>query len=391
MKKLNLISLAIVFFVFLAIFQPNRILSQSRNSSRIYTESDISSSRQNAVTRASEKSRAAVVGINITAIEQVYTQSPFAMDPFFSMFFGNNYQKSYRKVHSLGSGFIISSDGYIVTNHHVAGNAKEIVITTISGEKYDAKLIGSDKTTDIALLKIEAKNLPFIKFADSDQLTIGEWVIAMGNPFGLFDINSKPTVTVGVISNLDVNMINEDYDGDDQFYRVYRGMIQTDAAISSGNSGGPLLNENGDVIGMNTVIFSTSQSREGAGSIGIGFAIPVNRIKKVISKLAEGEKIDRNTYLGMEIDEINARAVKLYGLEKNEGLFVTRIYRNSPAEKSGIELGDIIVSVNNQKIYRPEDFYIPVFDSQVGDKIYFDILRNGKILKKDVILESSRR
>jgi serine protease Do len=242
-------------------------------------------------------------------------------------------------------------------------------------------------TSDIALLKIDAKNLPFIKFANSDELLIGEWVIAMGNPFGLFDINSKPTVTVGVVSNIDINMINED----SPFNRVYRGMIQTDAAISSGNSGGPLLNANGDVVGMNTVIYSTSQNSEGSGSIGIGFAIPTNRIKQIIDLLKTGKEIDRYTYLGMEADEITDRAVKAYGLDKTEGLFVTRIFRNSPAEKAGFELGDILLSINDLKIFRPEDFYISFFDSKVGDKLNFEISRNGKIIKKDVILESLKR
>jgi serine protease Do len=385
MKRYNLNSQIVVLFVLFFLGTP--FLSNAQKTSEVYVNSDIHTSRQNAITIASEKARPAVVGINVTAIEQVYSRSPYSMDPFFSYFFGDTYQKSYRKVHGLGSGFIISPDGYIITNHHVAGNAKEIVVTLVSGEKYKAKIIGSDMTSDIALLKIDAKNLPFIKFANSDELLIGEWVIAMGNPFGLFDINSKPTVTVGVVSNIDINMINED----SPFNRVYRGMIQTDAAISSGNSGGPLLNANGDVVGMNTVIYSTSQNSEGSGSIGIGFAIPTNRIKQIIDLLKTGKEIDRYTYLGMEADEITDRAVKAYGLDKTEGLFVTRIFRNSPAEKAGFELGDILLSINDLKIFRPEDFYISFFDSKVGDKLNFEISRNGKIIKKDVILESLKR
>jgi serine protease Do len=313
------------------------------------------------------------------------------MDLFSGLFGGMYYREIPQKVHSLGSGFIISPDGYILTNHHVAGNAKEIIVTLITGEKYNARIIGADRTSDVALLKIDAKNLPFLKFSDSDNLLIGEWSIAMGNPFGLFDINAKPTVTVGVVSNLDVNMMNEDNYGSESFYRIYRGMIQTDAAISSGNSGGPLLNANGDVIGMNTVIFSTSQSRDGAGSIGIGFAIPINRVKQIVDYFKFGKNINRQTYLGMEISKITPRDVKNYGLDLDEGIFITRIYRNSPAEKSDLELGDIIVAIDGTKIYRPEDYYIPVFDGKVGDKLTFDVLRNGKIIKKDVILESMKR
>lgn len=383
-------------------FYPNRIVlitfafflfslnlfSQSQSS--IYTNSDITISRKTAITNASEKARPAIVGINVTAIENVIARNPY-MDPFFGLFGGSIYQEIPQKVHSLGSGFIISPDGYILTNHHVAGNAKEIIVTLISGEKYNAKIIGSDRTADIALLKIDAKNLPYLKLGNSGDLMIGEWAIAMGNPFGLFDINSKPTITVGVISNLDVNMINDDNDGYDKFYRIYKGIIQTDAAISSGNSGGPLLNSNGEVIGMNTMIFSTSQSNQGSGSIGIGFAIPVNRIKNIIDLLSSKQKIDRNIYLGLDVDEITPEKSKYFGFEKQEGIYITRIFRNSPAEKAGLDVQDIILSINDMKIFRPDDYFISVFDTKVGDKLTFEILRNGKILKKDVILISSRR
>jgi serine protease Do len=383
-KKKNIIFFIVFSLLFATQFSFSQKIYEDAKSS-LSGGDDINSARQNAITRASAKSRPAIVGINVTAIEQV--NSPYMNDPFFSFFFGENYSKSYRKVHGLGSGFIVSPDGYIITNHHVAGNAKEIIVTLTSGEKYPAKIIGSDMTSDVALLKIDAKNLPYLKLANSDDLIIGEWVIAMGNPFGLFDMNSKPTVTVGVVSNLDLNMINEDSPYD----RVYKGMIQTDAAISSGNSGGPLLNANGDVIGMNTVIFSTSQNMQGAGSIGIGFAIPVNRIKKIVDMLKTGKSIDRSTYIGMEIDEINERAVKYYNLDKNEGFFVTRIFRNSPAEKAGIELGDIILSINGTKIFRSEDYFIELLDTKVGDKLTFELLSHNKIVKKDVILESLKR
>ncbi|OGU56106.1 MAG: hypothetical protein A2X64_05465 [Ignavibacteria bacterium GWF2_33_9] len=346
---------------------------------------DINNSRQNAITRASAKALPAVVGINVTEIQNVY--SPYASDPFFSFFFGDRYMKTTRKVHGLGSGYLVSPDGYIITNHHVAGNAKEILVTLTNGEKYPAEIIGSDMTSDVALLKIQANNLPYLKLSDSDDLIIGEWVIAMGNPFGLFDINTKPTVTVGVVSNLDLNMINEDT----PYNRVYKGLIQTDAAISSGNSGGPLLNSNGDVIGMNTMIFSTSQNSQGSGSIGIGFAIPVNRVKKIVDILKKGKTIDRDTYIGMDTEAINAKFKNYFNLDKNEGIFVSRIFRNSPAEKAGIELGDVILKINDRKIYNLEDYYIEVLDAAVGAKLNFEIQNNGKISKKNVILESSKR
>ena len=162
----------------------------------------------------------------------------------FQQYFG---RKQKQEIKGLGSGFIISEDGYILTNDHVAGKASKVVITMTNGKKFDAKIIGSDPTSDVALLKIDGNNFPFVELGNSDDLIVGEWAIAFGNPFGLFDINSKPTVTVGVISNINVNLGLQDD-------KVYKGMIQTDAAISSGNSGGPLVNGLGQVIGINSTI-----------------------------------------------------------------------------------------------------------------------------------------
>ena len=225
--------------------------------------------RHNAITKAVAKASPGVVGINVTAIEE-YTDPFFRFfedDPFFRYFFGDRFK--YRvPVRSLGSGFIISPDGYIVTNDHVVGNAKEIVVTLSTGEKYKARLVGRDPVSDIAVLKIDAKkNLPYLTLGNSDDVIIGEWAIAMGNPFGLFELGNKPTVTVGVISAVKMNL--HSVEG-----RVYRDMIQTDAAINSGNSGGPLLNALGEVIGINTVIYTPNQ-----GNVGVGFAIPINRAK----------------------------------------------------------------------------------------------------------------
>ncbi len=378
----------IVFLTFFSIsiskLLQNNVFTESKALSN--NSNDITNSKQNAITKAISKTRDAVVGINVIELQEVIN-NPFANDPFFNFFAPYTSRKTTRKVQGLGSGFIISEDGYILTNHHVAGNAKKIIVTLTDGSKYNAELIGSDMVSDIALLKIEADKLPFIKLADSDDLLIGEWAIAMGNPFGLFDINSKPTVTVGVVSNLGINFLNEDR----PFNRVYKKMIQTDAAISSGNSGGPLLNSNGDAIGMNTIIYSTAQNRDGAGSIGIGFAIPINRVKEIVTELQEKGKIERAVYSGLEVDNIDENYVSNYNLPDEFGVIITRIYRNSPAEKADLEPADVIRSINGAPIYHSNDFLVEILDGRIGEEFKLEIFREGKILKKTLILENARR
>ena len=218
-------------------------------------------------------------------------QDPFGdlNDPFFEQFFGRRQPRTYRQeVHGLGSGFLISADGYVVTNDHVAGNATKVIVTTTDGQQYDATVIGSDPVSDVALLKIDGRNLPHLEFGSSSDVMVGEWAIAFGNPFGLFDINSKPTVTVGVISRSDVNL-------SPQGNRVYRGMIQTDAAISSGNSGGPLVNALGQVIGMNTIIYS--RRRTGWSRIDRHRVRGADQPCKVGGRAASSWRQDRSQFL----------------------------------------------------------------------------------------------
>ncbi len=353
---------------------------QEQNS----TTRAVTASRQNAITNAVQKVSPAIVGINVTEVRKVQVYDPFMNDPFFRHFFGER-KPRYRKyeLSGLGSGFLISPDGYILTNHHVAGNASEVIITTTGGETYDAEIIGSDKVSDVALLKIDGKDLPYLKLGNSKDIMPGEWVIAFGNPFGLFDINAKPTVTVGVVSNIGVNMFQEG--------RVYKGMIQTDAAISSGNSGGPLVNSLGEVIAMNTIIFSTAQTRQGAGSIGIGFAIPIDRVKKIVDKLKDEGEINRNYVVGIEVKKVDERIKEYFDLESTEGVVVVNLYRNTPAEKAGIEPGDIILEIEGMKIMREEDFLIAINEGEVGDKLTMKIKRNGKIMTKTVKLVERKR
>jgi serine protease Do len=339
----------------------------------------ISGARRNAITVAVAKASPAVVGINVTATQEVqYRQfDPFGMfnDPYLRQFFGDQGGVRTQKyqVKALGSGFIISPDGYILTNDHVAGNATKIIITTTEGAEYDAKLIGTDHNADVSLLKIDGKNLPYLRLGSSGDLAVGEWAIAMGNPFGLFSINDKPTVTVGVVSNTGVNLGLEEG-------RNYRDMIQTDAAISSGNSGGPLLNANGEVIGMNAVIRSTSQNMQGeAGSIGLGFAIPIDRIRSVVDRLRSGEKTDHNIGdLGMVFGNLTDEAKQYFKIRTDIGVVVTGISHGGPADRAGIRAGDLIIGLDNDKIRGMDELESAVMDHQVGDRVTFHIQREGQ-------------
>lgn len=343
------------------------------------TSRELAGSRQNAITRAASKVSPAVVGINVTETHEERYYDPFMDDPFFRQFFGDrggNQRRTYKyQVEGLGSGFLISADGYILTNDHVAGNASKIIVTTTSGKQYDAQLIATDPTTDVALLKIKGSNLPYVTLGNSDDLTVGEWAIAMGNPFGLFSINDKPTVTVGVISNTEVNLGLQDQGHN------YRGMIQTDAAISSGNSGGPLLNSNGEVIGINAVIRSTAQSASGlAGSIGLGFAIPINKVKKIVDEFMSGRKIDRpSSNLGFRVSSLTDELRQYFHIETDDdGVVVTDMMRNSPAGSAGLEPGDLITKIDGSRVRSAEELLSIIADHRAGDTITITVNRGDK-------------
>lgn len=363
-------------------------LAFNKNNDKYYKNNNISNSRQNAITKAVEIVSPAIVGINVTEERQQVYKDPmdyFFSDPQIKRYFNYRSRSKTQKyeVKGLGSGFIISKDGYILTNHHVAGNASKIVITMTNGNQYDAKIIGSDLTTDVALLKIESnEDFPYVEIGNSEEVMVGEWAIAFGNPFGLFDNNSKPTVTVGVISNIGVNFMQEDNSGN----RIYKNMIQTDAAISSGNSGGPLVNSDGQVIGMNTVIFSTANSNQGSGSIGIGFSIPINRVKEIVNKIKNSENIDRNFFVGLDVREIDEQIINYFKIAKTKGIIVLSVNRNSPAEIAGIEPGDIITEIDGNKVNKIEDFNINIYDMAVGDKVNLKIIRDDKEITKTMTL-----
>jgi serine protease Do len=334
----------------------------------------IALSRSNAITRAVDKAEPAIVSITVTELQRGYTRD---FDSFFFRFFERPIQK---EVQSMGSGFIISGDGLIVTNEHVASKqAKTIVVTLTNGEEYEAELLGADEFTDLALLKIKSKkeDFPFVKFANSDEVMVGEWAIAMGNPFGLF-ADGQPTVTVGVVSGT-----NRDFRPNPKEPRVYMDMIQTDAAINRGNSGGPLLNSEGNVIGVNTFIFTGGTS---SGFVGLGFAIPSDRVQKIIGQLKDAGEVTLDFDPGMEYTQMTNQLVYQYGLPPIAGLFVTSVNKNGPAYESGVLPGDIITKIGNERVSSEMHARALMREFEEGDTMMLRLFREGKEYEAEMLL-----
>jgi len=363
----------------------NTVTTGSEQRSSLFTsgeqqkssDDEISKSRKNAITNTVESVSPAIVGITVTEVREY--QDPFSNffgdDPFFRQFFGNRNLK--QEVKGLGSGFIISPEGYILTNDHVAGNAKEIIVTMTNGEKYPAELVGTDMISDVALLKIKGKDFPYVKLGNSDDVIIGEWVITFGNPFGLFENIDKPIVTVGVVSAKGMNLSVEDN-------RSYRGLIQTDAVINAGNSGGPLVNSAAEVIGINTLIYTAGVSQ---AYIGYGFAIPINRVKSIVDELQKKGKVERNFWTGMEVNIVDQRIAKYFGLKNAEGVIISDIKKNSPAEKAGLKVGDIILEINGEKIQNEETIISIINDAKAGDVLDLKVYRDKKTFSVNMTLE----
>jgi serine protease Do len=327
-------------------------------------------SRQNAITRAIERISPAVVGITVTSVEQARFTDPF-FDPFFLPHLE-------REFTSLGSGFIISPDGYVVTNEHVIGkNSRSIRVVMSDGMTYTANLIGSDEFTDIALLKIDSDNtFPYVEFGDSDEVIVGEWAIALGNPFGLFD-DGKPTVTVGVVS-----AVQRNFRPDPRDPRIYLDMIQTDAAINRGNSGGPLVNSDGKVIGMNTFIFTGGTS---AGFVGLSFAIPSNRAAKIINELAERRQVVLTFDLGITVRSIDRLTALQFNLP-SLGLLVMSVNRDGPAFEAGVRPGDVITRIGSDMVYGDMHARALLHEYSEGDRMTIELVRAGTRYETSILL-----
>lgn len=334
------------------------------------TNEPVSESRANAITRAVEKASPAIVSIVVTS-PAINTPQ----DEFYRYFF----DLPQRENTSMGSGFIISEDGLVVTNQHVVGrNSKDITVSTPDGDSYEAELIGTDELTDIALLRINSDHVfPFIEFSDSDEIMVGEWSIAMGNPFGLFD-DGKPAVTVGVVS-----AVNRDFRPDPNNPRTYIDMIQTDAAINRGNSGGPLLNSDGEVIGINTFIYTGGTS---GGFVGLGFAIPSNRVEKIISQLLTSGSVVLDYDPGMQFTSMTDQLVYRYRLPYVNGLLVTSVNKNGPAYECGIVPGDIIVRIGEERVLSKMHAMALLREYEEGDHMYVELIRDGDLYKTEMVL-----
>ena len=338
----------------------------------------VETTRENAITKAVKEVSPAVVGINVVKVKKQKVKTVFDSDPFFSNFFPPQYRN--KAIPSAGSGFIYSPDGYIITNDHVIKNAKQIIITTTEGKEYRAKVVGFDERSDIAVLKIDVEDHKFAKMSD-EELIRGEWVIAFGNPYGLFEYVNNPLITIGVISGININF---GFSAKDRHF--YEGMIQTDASINPGNSGGPLVNADGEVIGMNTMIYS----QEGGGSIGIGFAIPINRIISIANTLIKKGVINRNFYFGFKLADLPVGSKG----ERPKGVLVEVIQKDSPAEKAGFKKNDVIIAVENVRINNYYDMgkaLLEAKDYKVGDKVEFIIMRDSKYKKLMMILEAFKK
>ncbi len=295
--------------------------------------------------------------------------SPFHDDffnRFFEDFFGEMPEREFKR-NGLGSGVLIDNRGYVLTNEHVVQDANKMTVTLPDGREFKATLAGTDPRSDLAVIKIDASNLPVATLGDSDNLKIGEWVVAIGNPFGNLMSDPEPTVTTGVVSALNRTLPNRS-----RTDKNYSGLIQTDAAINPGNSGGPLVNLYGEVIGINVAIFSTS-----GGYQGIGFAIPVNTAKRIVESLIEGKEVHYG-WIGVSIQEIDNRLADYFKLPNTEGVLVLNVLENGPAQDAGIKEGDIIVSIDNKKVTNVSSLINQIGISPVGQKVNIEIMRDGK-------------
>jgi len=302
--------------------------------------------------------------VNISSSRVVKPQgnqlNPFFNNPFFQQFFGGQMpQPRPQREEALGSGVIVSPDGYIMTNNHVVDKATEIKVFLSNKQEYPAKVVGTDSKTDIAVLKIQANNLPTVTFGDSSKLQVGDYALAIGDPFGIGE-----TVTMGIVSatarsGLDIEN--------------YEDFIQTDAAINPGNSGGALINARGELIGINTAILSGGSG----GNQGVGFAIPINLARYVMGQILKYGKVTRG-WLGVGIQDVSAPVAKTYGVPANQGAIISDVEPNGPGAKAGLQRGDVITQLNGQPVQGANDLKLKIGELRPGTTAHLKILRDGK-------------
>jgi serine protease Do len=351
---------------------PSRVPEEIPPSLRV---DSITEGRRNAVVRAAETVGPSVVSISV--IQSRYVRAPVPADPFgfFDRYLpGTVYRE---RVPSLGSGFLIDRAGVILTNEHVVHAAEQVKVTLTDGRTFDAEIIGSDPNYDLAVLRIEGQDLPVAPLGDSDDILVGEWAIAIGNPFGFLLNDYQPSVTVGVIS-----AYHRDIKPSTGTSGIYKDMIQTDAAINPGNSGGPLVNGEGKVIGINTFIFT-----ESGGSLGIGFAIPIEVAVRVVREILQFGAV-RQVWTGIAVRPISPYIAAYYNITNTRGLLVWELEEGSPADRAGVEVGDIIRKVNGEEVWTREQASRLIFGAAVGDVITLAIERGGSPREIRVRLEA---
>jgi serine protease Do len=324
--------------LFVLAILPAGLASQARRST------DLDASRRTAIVTAAARAAPGVVSVSVLKRERAQPQDPFA---FFFM-------PQDREVQGYGSGFIIGADGVLITNQHVTAGAQQIVVTTRDGRDYPARVLGEDPQTDIAVLKVDATGLPTVPIGSSENLMIGEWVVAIGNPYAYLLGNTEPSVTAGVVSAVGRNLLpSQDQAG------VYVGMIQTDASINPGNSGGPLVNAVGEVVGVNSNIFSNT-----GGSVGIGFAIPIERAIRVATELRRYGRV-RRAWVGLDVSGSN----ELRGWKQAGGLQVTTVAPEGPAARAGMSAGDVLLGARGQRLRTFLDWDAVLLDAGPGDTL----------------------
>ncbi|MFQ5906880.1 MAG: S1C family serine protease, partial [bacterium] len=343
---------------------------------------DIASSRVNAIVRAAERVGPAVVSISVIQT-RVYASQPFSeffMDPLIREYFGDFFAPRIYKerIRSLGSGVIVRPEGYVLTNEHVIRGAEEIKVTLPDGRVIAGALVDASPSLDLAVVKIEGRDLPVAPLGESNNLIIGEWAIAIGNPFGYLLDDTQPTVTVGVISAL-----NRAIRTGERSVALYRDMIQTDAAINPGNSGGPLVNADGEVIGINTFIFTSS-----GGSEGIGFARPISHGKRILDDIVRYGRI-RRPWIGARVQSMSEEISHALGLRSTSGVIVVEVEGGGPAEAAGIRRGDVIRRAKSRTIRDQVDWGTFLLSIHVDEKVELEIVRRGKNLKKALVVKES--
>ncbi len=340
----------------------------------------VAESRRNAIVRAVEEVEPAVVSVNILSVEE---RPVGYRDPFFDFFYPFGVLR--QKVPGLGSGFIVREDGLVLTNDHVVEGAVSISVTLPDRRKFEVKDIRRqvlrDPESDVALIRLDGvKGLPTLRFGNSDEVIIGEWAIAIGNPFGLDLVGDpQPTVTVGVISA-------RDRDVQSGAHRMHKKMIQTDAAINRGNSGGPLVNGSGEVIGINTVIFTEGEG----GSIGLGFAIPSNKARRVMEELLHYGRT-REFWTGVSVVGMNRWMAAKLGLESTNGALISEVEENSPGAHAGLRPGDVIVEVNGKPVQNDDDVLSAFQGGSVGEVLQLIVWRDGRRVSVRLVLEQDTR